>query len=74
MTEGKEMFIDYKSKPQSEPTYEVHIEKDLMVPMRDGVHLATDVYRPSSNGKPIDQSFPVLLERTPYDKSARGTS
>ena len=68
------MFIDYKSKPQSEPTYEVHIEKDLMVPMRDGVHLATDVYRPSSNGKPIDQSFPVLLERTPYDKSARGAS
>ena len=38
-----------------------------MVEMRDGVRLATDVYLPDAPG-----FFPVLLERTPYDK--RGTN
>ena len=45
------------------------IEQNLIVPARDGVGLATDVYRPSENGP-----FPVLLERTPYDKSAPSRS
>src|SRR5262249_39978026 len=44
---------------------EIVVERDLMVPARDGVLLATDVYRPEGSGP-----FPVLLERTPYDKSA----
>ena len=35
-----------------------------MVPMRDGVRLATDVYLPSDGG-----SFPVVLQRTPYNRS-----
>jgi putative CocE/NonD family hydrolase len=39
------------------------IEKNLMVPMRDGVRLATDVYRPTEDG-PV----PVLLARLPYNK------
>ncbi|UAL13109.1 CocE/NonD family hydrolase [Caulobacter segnis] len=39
-----------------------------MVVMRDGLHLATDIYRPARNGQPLDQALPVLLERTPYDK------
>ena len=42
---------------------------NVMVPMRDGVHLATDVYLPDGA---IDAPLPVLLERTPYDK--RGTN
>ena len=45
------------------------VERDLMVPARDGVMLATDVYRPDGPGP-----FPVLLERTPYDKSAPSRS
>jgi uncharacterized protein len=45
------------------------IEQDLMVTARDGVRLATDVYRPDGVG-----SFPVILERTPYDKSAPSRS
>jgi len=40
-----------------------------MVRVRDGVHLATDVYRPAQDGKPVDGAFPVILERTPYDKT-----
>ena len=41
------------------------VDRDLVVPARDGVGLATDVYRPAGDGP-----YPVLLERTPYDKSA----
>src|SRR5690349_1311559 len=39
------------------------IDKNVMVPMRDGMRLATDVYR-------LDTAppAPVLLARTPYDK------
>jgi uncharacterized protein len=46
-------------------TGEIVVERDQMVPARDGVVLATDVYRPDGPGP-----FPVLLERTPYDKAA----
>lgn len=41
------------------------IEKELMVPMRDGVQLAANVYRLQDAG-----SQPVILARTPYDKNA----
>src|SRR3984957_7983155 len=43
--------------------------RDLMVEARDGVRLATDIYRPEGSG-----AFPVILERTPYDKSAPSRS
>lgn len=36
-----------------------------MVPMRDGVKLATEVYMPAGSGP-----FPVILQRTPYNRSA----
>ncbi|MDB5455838.1 MAG: CocE/NonD family hydrolase, partial [Caulobacter sp.] len=39
-----------------------------MVTMRDGVRLATDLYRPAIDGRPLNGPLPVLLERTPYDK------
>jgi len=44
-------------------SYQIVYEKDVAVKMRDGVILRADVYRPKGDGK-----FPVLLERTPYDK------
>jgi uncharacterized protein len=40
-----------------------------MAPMRDGVRLATDVYRPAAGGQPAAGKFPVLLVRTPYNKA-----
>jgi putative CocE/NonD family hydrolase len=48
--------------------YDMIIERDVMVPMRDGVKLACDVYRPTSTGEAIPGAFPVILERTPYGK------
>mgnify|MGYP002525610184 CR=1 FL=1 len=41
----------------------IKIETDVAVIMRDGVTLHADVYRPDGPG-----TFPVILERTPYDK------
>jgi putative CocE/NonD family hydrolase len=50
------------------------VERDVMVPMRDGVRLATDVYRPAVDGKPSDERLPVILTRTPYNKSGAGAA
>ncbi len=49
--------------------YDVTIERNVMVPMRDGVQLAADIYFPSRDGKPVEGKYPVILERTPYNKS-----
>ena len=46
------------------PYTNIRSELDLAVPMRDGVTLYADVYRPDVEGP-----LPVLLQRTPYDKS-----
>src|SRR5438093_1282335 len=40
-----------------------------MVTARDGVRLATDIYRPARNGRALHEAFPVILERTPYGKA-----
>ena len=60
------------SLPAAE-VYEVEVQRDIRVPMRDGVHLATDFYVPARNGKPIAGKLPAVLLRTPYNKTAWGT-
>jgi putative CocE/NonD family hydrolase len=45
------------------------VQSDIMVPMRDGVRLATDAYLPEGNGP-----WPVILERTPYGKTTPSRS
>ena len=44
--------------------YSVKFEPDVPLMLRDGVITYADVYRPDAAGK-----FPVLLQRTPYNKS-----
>jgi hypothetical protein len=39
------------------------VERSVEMTTRDGVKLRADVYRPEGDGK-----YPVVLERTPYDK------
>ena len=41
----------------------IGVDRDVRVRMRDGVHLATDIYRPRRAGRD-----PVILMRTPYGK------
>ncbi|MEY4058277.1 MAG: hypothetical protein RLZ50_1489 [Bacteroidota bacterium] len=38
------------------------IDQKVMMPMRDGIRLATDIYRPKGEGK-----YPVVFSRTPYN-------
>lgn len=45
-----------------------------MVSMRDGVALATDVYRAARDGEPLEGRFPTILTRTPYDKSGNNST
>ncbi|WP_299808916.1 CocE/NonD family hydrolase [uncultured Roseibium sp.] len=48
---------------------DVVVHRNVMVTMRDGVRLATDIYRPASSGRAAEAPRPVILERTPYNKS-----
>ena len=43
-------------------------ERDVAVPMRDGVKLSIDIYRPDSN-----ERFPALLAFSIYNKGSAGT-
>jgi putative CocE/NonD family hydrolase len=55
----------------TEPAYGLIIAKDVMIPMRDGVRLAADIYRPAQGGEPLPGLFPTILLRTSYDKAAQ---
>ena len=44
--------------------YEVGIERNVEARMRDGTVLRADIYRPKGTG-----NMPVLMCRTPYDKT-----
>jgi putative CocE/NonD family hydrolase len=48
--------------------WDVAIERDRRVLMRDGVPLSVDLYRPAKWSTPEERRFPAILERTPYDK------
>ncbi len=47
------------------PAAEVVVERNVAVPMRDGVILRADVYRPAT-----DAPVPAVVNRTPYDRSS----
>ena len=44
--------------------YAVTFERNVAMQTRDGVTLYADIFRPKADGQ-----FPVLLQRTPYDKN-----
>lgn len=43
------------------------IDQKVMMPMRDGIRLATDIYRPKT-----DEKVPVIFSRTPYNFNSWG--
>mgnify|MGYP002622254086 FL=1 len=49
--------------------YDTALRDGIMVPMRDGVRLATDVYLPARDGAELPGPWPVILERTPYGRN-----
>lgn len=52
----------------AQTTYDVKIEFNRRVPMRDRTELSADIYRPDATGR-----FPVILARTPYTKTSAST-
>ena len=44
--------------PETQPTYKWKVDKDVMVPMRDGVRIAVDVYSPDNAE---GEKFPTIL-------------
>ena len=56
-------------RTHAQTLYRVTIQRGVSVKMRDGVSLVADVYRPVS-----DEKFPVLLQRTPYNRAGATAS
>ena len=51
--------------------YSVYLDSNVLIPMRDGVRLATDISHPvDPNDNRIDRTCPVILVRTSYSKTA----
>jgi putative CocE/NonD family hydrolase len=60
-----------QAKPEageySKEQYTVKAARGQKVPMRDGVRLSADIYRPDADGK-----FPAIVLQTPYSNNAAG--
>ncbi len=56
--------------PAPVPRYQVDLAENVRVPMRDGVKLATDIYRPAG----VAGKLPSVMIRTPYDRKSQATA
>ncbi|MFI9508784.1 CocE/NonD family hydrolase [Nocardia sp. NPDC052566] len=52
--------------------FDVITEKDVPIPMSDGVSLSADVLRPGHGGTAAPGRFPVLVAQTAYNKNIPG--
>ncbi|MBM3139049.1 MAG: CocE/NonD family hydrolase [Chloroflexi bacterium] len=53
----------------SRPDFGVVLARDVEMRARDGIALATDVWRPALNGEPAPGPFPAVMIRTPYGRT-----
>jgi uncharacterized protein len=63
----------WRERPESAAEFGVLLASEVMMPMRDGVRMATDLYFPAQTDAPdvrISGELPVILIRTPYNKRA----
>ena len=44
--------------------FSMRVDREVAVELRDGTVTYCDIYRPTADGR-----YPVILQRTPYDKS-----
>ncbi len=58
------LAVAFAPVARAQDTAAARHEKGVMVPMRDGVRLATDLYLPVAPGK-----YPVVLTRSPYGRA-----
>jgi putative CocE/NonD family hydrolase len=67
-SEGTPWFVGtngYWADKLSQPQFDVKFEFDVKIPMRDGVKLNANIWRPNAPGK-----FPVVVMYTPYDSTS----
>src|SRR5512139_1598672 len=62
-----------RAQARPDSAWEVVARRDVMIPARDGIRLATDVYLPGRNGI-VTGRFPAIVERTPYNKASGAES
>lgn len=62
------ILISLATVQAQEQGLEVFVEKNVMIRVGDGTLLATDIYRPAEKGVPLQGQFPILFQRTPYNK------
>ena len=68
-SDSSESLLDATADANLAAGFEMIVESDVMIETRDGVLLATDIYRPARNGVALEQPFPAILERTAYGKT-----
>jgi putative CocE/NonD family hydrolase len=65
------LFCTYISKAQGDIIERLEeiaiIDEKVMMPMRDSIRLATDIYRPKT-----DEKVPIIFSRTPYNFNSWG--
>ena len=49
-------------------TWDVIIERDVTVPMRDGVNLVADLYFPAADGRPLEGELPCRFAANPLQE------
>lgn len=53
----------YDVAPAAQKPYAIQVQADVKIPMRDGIRLSANIFRPKADGR-----FPTILSRTPYGK------
>jgi len=56
-------MIAHREEVEKELESVAIIDRKVMVPMRDGKRMATDIYRPKDTSK----TYPIIFSRTPYN-------
>jgi predicted acyl esterase len=56
-------------REQSPPRYRISFDTDVRIPMRDGIRLAADVFRPAAPG----EKFPAVVAVSPYSRQLQRT-
>ena len=62
------------AKPSRADSPAVTVIRNRMMPTRDGIRLATDIYLPTAEDQSNPGPFPAILIRTPYGKNGLNSS
>lgn len=63
-----ELPVGFRKTPESRPlTCDIILERDQFLPLRDGLRLRADVYRPKTEAE-----VPAIMMWSPYGKSGTG--